>query len=77
MGSDEFFPHQVDPKRSDGANGSLLRVAAERAAESCAAVVDIEPDDEASGGGSSVDSSAGDPWALTELKDDSPKWNGR
>lgn len=77
VGSDEFFPHQVDPIRSDGANGNILRVAAERAAESCAVEVDISPDDEADGGSDSVDSSAADPWALTELKDDSPKWNGR
>lgn len=76
-GSDEFLSRQVDPRRSDEPSESLLT-----AGLSCAAVsLDLmSPMDESVSDGASPANDAQDepdPWAVTELKDSSPKWNGR
>jgi hypothetical protein len=76
-GSDEFFTRQVDPRRSDEPSESLLP-----AALVCGAAVSVDlmsPMDEYVSDVASPANGAQDepdPWALTELKDSSPKWNG-
>lgn len=70
---DELSFDQVDPRRSDEPSESLLPAAL----VSCAAVsVDLmSPVDESVSDGASPANGEPDPWALTELKDSSPKWN--